>query len=90
MVGLNTSYRVASNIELYGYIETPSTNYATFGTFSPVNEVPIVRVPNATSNRSLAPVRRWRPSAACASCSSRRRPPPWWSRSRWSGRAERS
>ncbi|MEG9504954.1 MAG: hypothetical protein MIN69_24395, partial [Methylorubrum extorquens] len=32
-----------------------NANYATFGTFSPVNEVPIVRVPNATSNRSLAP-----------------------------------
>ncbi|MEZ0253134.1 MAG: TonB-dependent receptor [Methylobacteriaceae bacterium] len=56
VVGLNTSYRVASNIELYGYIENAfNANYATFGTFSPVNEVPIVRVPNATSNRSLAP-----------------------------------
>ena len=54
--GFNTSYRVASNIELYGYVENAfNARYATFGTFSPVDEVPIVRVPNATSNRSLAP-----------------------------------
>ncbi|CAO4143259.1 TonB-dependent receptor:IMP dehydrogenase/GMP reductase [Methylorubrum thiocyanatum] len=54
--GFNTSYRVASNIEIYGYVENAfNANYATFGTFSPVDEVPIVRVPNATSNRSLAP-----------------------------------
>ncbi|WP_082552580.1 TonB-dependent receptor [Methylobacterium sp. Leaf456] len=54
--GLNTSYRVTENIEIYGYVENAlNRRYSTFGTFSPVDEVPIVAVPNASINRSLAP-----------------------------------
>lgn len=54
--GFNTSYRVTENIELYGYVENAfNRRYATFGTFSPVDEVPIIAVPNASNNRSLAP-----------------------------------
>ena len=53
---LNTAYRVTENFEIYGYVENATNaRYATFGTFSPVQEVPIISVPNATSNRSLAP-----------------------------------
>lgn len=56
VIGFNTSYRVSENIELYGYVENAlNAKYATFGTFSPVQEVPIVALPNASSNRSLAP-----------------------------------
>ena len=56
VVGFNTSYRVSENIELYGYVENAlNARYSTFGTFSPVDEVPIAAVPNARNNRSLAP-----------------------------------
>ncbi len=54
--GFNTAYRVSENIEIYGYVENAlNRRYATFGTFSPVDEVPIIAVPNASINRSLAP-----------------------------------
>ncbi len=54
--GFNTSYRVTENIELFGYVENATNRkYATFGTFSPVGEVPILSIPNASNNRSLAP-----------------------------------
>ncbi|KQT77321.1 TonB-dependent receptor [Methylobacterium sp. Leaf466] len=56
VIGFNTSYRIAQNIEVYGYVENAlNAKYATFGTFSPVGEVPILALPNASSNRSLAP-----------------------------------
>ena len=56
VIGFNTSYRVTENIELYGYVENAlNRKYATFGTFSAVGEVPIITVPNASINRSLAP-----------------------------------
>ncbi len=52
----NTAYRVTENIEVYGFVENAfNARYATFGTFSPVNEVPLVSVPFASNNRSLAP-----------------------------------
>ena len=47
---------MSENLEVYGYVENAlNANYATFGTFSPVGEVPILALPNASSNRSLAP-----------------------------------
>lgn len=56
VLGFNTSYRVTPNFEIYGYVENAlNRNYATFGTFSPVSEVPIIPLPNASNNRSLAP-----------------------------------
>ena len=56
VIGFNTSYRVTENLEVYGYVENAlNGKYATFGTFSPVGEVPILALPNASSNRSLAP-----------------------------------
>lgn len=56
VIGFNTSYRISQNIEVYGYVENAlNAKYATFGTFSPVGEVPILALPNASSNRSLAP-----------------------------------
>ena len=52
----NTAYRISENIEVYGYVENAfNRRYSTFGTFSPVDEVPIVAVPGASNNRSLAP-----------------------------------
>jgi outer membrane receptor protein involved in Fe transport len=56
VIGFNTSYRVSEHFEIYGYVENAlNAKYATFGTFSPVGEVPILALPNASSNRSLAP-----------------------------------
>ncbi|GJE15383.1 TonB-dependent receptor [Methylobacterium marchantiae] len=56
VIGFNTSYRVSEHFEVYGYVENAlNAKYATFGTFSPVGEVPILALPNASSNRSLAP-----------------------------------
>ncbi len=56
VIGFNTSYRVTENFEVYGYVENAlNRRYATFGTFSPVGEVPIIALPNASNNRSLAP-----------------------------------
>lgn len=54
--GFNTSYQVTENIQLFGFVENAlDKRYATFGTFSPVSEVPIIGLPNASNNRSLAP-----------------------------------
>ena len=42
--------------EAFGGIETLfNSRYATFGTFSPVDRVPIVQAPNAGNPRSLSP-----------------------------------
>lgn len=54
--GFNTSYQITENIQVFGYVENLlDKRYATFGTFSPVSEVPIIGLPNASNNRSLAP-----------------------------------
>jgi outer membrane receptor protein involved in Fe transport len=50
------TWRVTNTIELFADVENLlDTKYATFGTFSPVDDVPIVQVPNADNPRSLSP-----------------------------------
>lgn len=54
--GFNTSYKLNEYLEIFGSVENATNRkYATFGTFSPVGEVPIIGLPNASNNRSLAP-----------------------------------
>ena len=56
VLNLNTSYRVAKGIELFGLAQNlANANYATFGGFSPVALVPVAGVPNAANTRSLSP-----------------------------------
>ena len=54
--GLNTSYDLSPNIQVFGLVTNLfNTKYTTFGTFSPVSEVPMLQAPNATNTRSLSP-----------------------------------
>ncbi len=56
VLGLNTSYKLTSNVTLFGYVQNVlNARYDTFGTFSDVTAVPIAQVPNATDTRSLSP-----------------------------------
>jgi outer membrane receptor protein involved in Fe transport len=50
------TYRLLPNLELIAGIENLlDTAYETFGTFSPVGDVPTAQVPNADNPRSLSP-----------------------------------
>jgi outer membrane receptor protein involved in Fe transport len=50
------SYRIERNLELFGEVENLlDARYETFGAFSPVDQVPIVQVPNTHNPRSLSP-----------------------------------
>jgi iron complex outermembrane recepter protein len=54
--GVDTSYQVTHNLQIFGQVENAfNAKYATYGTFSPTSEVPIVQAPNATNPRSLTP-----------------------------------
>ncbi|WP_178130492.1 TonB-dependent receptor [Reyranella sp. CPCC 100927] len=54
--GLNTSYDLSPNIQVFGLITNIfNAKYTTFGTFSPVSEVPMLQAPNAANTRSLSP-----------------------------------
>jgi outer membrane receptor protein involved in Fe transport len=56
VVNLSTSYSVNQNLQLFGVVENVfDARYATFGTFSPTSEVPILEVPDAANPRSLGP-----------------------------------
>jgi iron complex outermembrane receptor protein len=56
VLGASLKYRVDRHLELFAQIENLlDAKYATFGTFSPVTDVPILQVPNATDPRSLSP-----------------------------------
>ncbi|HEX2889341.1 TonB-dependent receptor [Vineibacter terrae] len=56
VVGLNTSYDITPNIQVFGLITNLfNAKYATFGTFSPTSSVPMTEAPNATDPRSLSP-----------------------------------
>jgi outer membrane receptor protein involved in Fe transport len=58
VVNLNTTYELTRNLQLFGLVENVfDVRYETFGTFSPVGEVPIVQVPGASDPRSLSPGR---------------------------------
>lgn len=49
-------YRIVRNLEVFGEVENLfDTKYETFGTFAPVDRVPILQVPNARNPRSLSP-----------------------------------
>lgn len=55
VIGLNTSWQVTKNIQIFGLVENAlNAKYATFGTFSPTSLVPILQVPGATNPRSLS------------------------------------
>ncbi len=55
--GVNTSYRLTRNLQLFAWIENASNaKYSTFGTFSPVGaNTPILQLANASNTRSLSP-----------------------------------
>ena len=53
---LTTSYDLTPNIQIFGMINNLfNAKYETFGTFSPVSEMPLREVPGATNTRSLNP-----------------------------------
>jgi iron complex outermembrane receptor protein len=55
IINLSTSYQVTKNIQVFGLVENLlDAKYATFGTFSPVTQVPIVGLANASDPRSLS------------------------------------
>ncbi|HEY1962933.1 MAG TPA: TonB-dependent receptor [Rhizomicrobium sp.] len=54
--GVGARYRFSPHFELFTEIANVfDAHYATFGTFSPVSDVPIAEVPNASNPRSLSP-----------------------------------
>jgi len=56
VVDIAANYRLMEHWEVFGGIENLfDTPYETFGTFSPVGDVPMVEVPNADNPRSLSP-----------------------------------
>jgi iron complex outermembrane recepter protein len=56
LVNLNTSYALSPNATVFAVVENLfDAKYASFGTFSPVSEVPILQVPAASNPRSLSP-----------------------------------
>ncbi len=56
VLGVNTSYKLTRNIELFGFVRNVlNAKYDTYGTFSDVTSVPIAQVPNASDTRSLSP-----------------------------------
>lgn len=56
VLGLNTRYRLAPGIELFGLVENlTNAKYETYGTFSPTSSIPITQAPGATNTRSLSP-----------------------------------
>ncbi|APH60243.1 TonB-dependent receptor [Granulibacter bethesdensis] len=56
VMDFNTAYQITKNVQLFGMVRNlTNQNYATFGTFSPVGEVPMLQAPNATNTRSLSP-----------------------------------
>jgi len=49
------SYRLSDNVEVFGLVQNLfDRRYATFGTFSPVESVPIAGLPDASDPRSLS------------------------------------
>ncbi|WP_448205851.1 TonB-dependent receptor [Azospirillum sp. sgz302134] len=57
---VNTSYQVTGNVQLFGLVKNvTNAQYATFGTFGGVREIPIAEAPGATDPRfiSAAPPR---------------------------------
>lgn len=56
VVNLNTRFNVTPKVQIFGTIENLfDEEYETFGTFSPVNEVPLVEAPGASDTRALSP-----------------------------------
>ena len=52
----SASYRLNAHFELFGEIQNLlGARYASFGTFSPTSDVPIVQVPGASNPRALSP-----------------------------------
>jgi outer membrane receptor protein involved in Fe transport len=55
VLNIHSSYQITKNVQAFGLIENILNNrYATFGTFSPVSEVPLIQAPGSTNTRSLA------------------------------------
>ena len=53
---LHTAYQLTPRIQLFGNIQNlTDASYSTFGTFSPVQSVPLSQAPGATDPRSLSP-----------------------------------
>ena len=56
VVNVSSSYQVTPKVQIYGAVENLfDEDYETFGTFSPVDEVPIAEVPGISNPRSLSP-----------------------------------
>ena len=56
VLNLNTRYRLAPNIEIFGLVRNAlSAKYETFGTFSDTDAIPITQAPGASNTRSLSP-----------------------------------
>ena len=55
VLNLNTSYRIAPGVELFGLVRNvANARYYTYGTFSPTSAIPIVQAPGATNTRSYS------------------------------------
>jgi len=55
VLNLNTSYRLAPQIELFGLVRNVTdARYYTYGTFSPTSAIPIVQAPGASNPRSYS------------------------------------
>lgn len=56
LVNLSTSFDLTQKVSVFGAIENLfDTEYETFGTYSPVDEVDLVEAPGASDTRSLSP-----------------------------------
>ena len=55
-IDASASYRLTHKLTVFADIDNLlDTKYATFGTFSPTSDVPIIQVPDASNPRSLSP-----------------------------------
>jgi iron complex outermembrane recepter protein len=56
VLNVNTKYRIAPNIEIFGLVQNVlNARYETFGTFSDTSSVPISQAAGASDPRSLSP-----------------------------------
>jgi outer membrane receptor protein involved in Fe transport len=54
VVNIHSSYQITKNFQVFALMENAlNVRYATFGTFAPVTEVPLIQAPGSTNTRSL-------------------------------------
>jgi outer membrane receptor protein involved in Fe transport len=56
VVNIHSSYQITKNFQVFALMENAfNVRYSTFGTFSPVSEVPLIQAPGSSNTRSLTP-----------------------------------